>query len=397
MPVKQRRRFQNEGDNKMSLWIRTKTTTLVLILAASLILSACHFPGMGATPDLFATSAAQTVSARLTQPVEPGIDGTTEPEPPVIATTEAPPTEEPPTPTITLTPTITQTTIPCDRAGFVSDVTIPDGEELQPNESFTKTWRLKNNGSCTWTSSYALIFDSGDSMSGPASQQLTSGTVAPGATMDVSVDLTAPGSPGTYKGYWKLRNGSGVNFGIGTSGTNPFWVEIEVVPNTTTVTLPMKEMESGQVESTGSTGFGRYVGDSHTNTSTQAFVSFDISAIPSDAIITKVTTKVSSYNKTGDPFGDLGALFIFKDDYGSLDASDYVGSVPGSGRLMSWSSTSSLGTETADNDMVNALQSKVGSSRFKVRFQFADDTNGDHGADYLELVTIVIKVTYYTP
>ncbi len=192
----------------MSLLTRRKTTTLVIILSAGLILSACNFPGMGATPDLFATSAAQTVAARLTDPGGPGDEGTAEPEPPQIATTEAPPTEEPPTPTptITLTPTITNTTIPCDRAAFVTDVTIPDGEELQPNESFTKTWRLKNDGSCTWTSSYALIFNSGDSMGGPASQQLTSGTVAPGATMDVSVNLTAPSSPGTYKGYWKLRN-----------------------------------------------------------------------------------------------------------------------------------------------------------------------------------------------
>jgi len=381
----------------MNLPTRKNATAFVFLLAISMILSACNFPGMGATPDLFATSAAQTVASRLTDPGGPGDEGTTEPEPPQIATTEAPPTDEPPTPTVTLTPTITNTNIPCDRAAFVTDVTIPDGEELQPNESFTKTWRLKNDGSCTWTSSYALIFDSGDSMGGSASQQLTSGTVAPGATMDISVNLTAPSSPGTYKGYWKLRNGSGVNFGIGTGGTNPFWVEIDVVPNTITIAIPMQAGESGQATSTSSTGFGKYVGDSHLDTSTQAFVSFDISAIPSDAIITKVTLKISNYNKTGDPFGDLGALFIFKDDYGGLDASDYVGSLPSSGRLMSWSSTSSLGNETADTDLANALQTKVGSSRFKVRFQFADDTNGDHGADYLELVSFVIKVTYYTP
>ena len=378
----------------MSILKGMKATTLALMLVSGIILSACNFPGMGATPDLFATSAAQTVAARLTQPPGPDGDETTLPE---IPTTEAPPTEEPPTPTLTLTPTITETTIPCDRASFVKDVTIPDGEELDPNENFTKTWRLKNNGSCTWTSSYSLIFDSGDSMDGPASKQLTGGTVAPGGTVDVSIDLKAPSSPGTYKGFWKLRNGSGVHFGIGGAGTSPFWVEIEVVPNTTTVTIPMKDMESGQVTSSGSTGYGRYVGDDHLNGSTQAFISFDISGIPSDAVITEVTTRISNYNKDGDPFGDLGTLFIFKDDYGSKDAMDYVGSLPASGRLMSWSATSSLGNETADNDMVNALQSKVGSSRFKVRFQFANNTNSDFGADVLELVTIVIKVTYYTP
>jgi hypothetical protein len=354
----------------MSLLPRRKTTTLVFMLAAGMILSACNFPGMGATPDLFATSAAQTVAARLNQSPGPDTDGTTPPEPPQIATTEAPPTEEPPTPTVTLSPTITKTTIPCDRAAFVTDVTIPDGEELEPNESFTKTWRLKNDGSCTWTSSYALIFDSGDSMGGPASKQLTSGTVAPGETMDVSVNLTAPSSPGTYKGYWKLRNGSGVNFGIGTGGTNPFWVEIEVVPNTTTVSIPLVSGESGQATKSGFVFGNRIAGDNGSNDSSQAFLSFNISAIPADAVITKVVIDLSDFTETGHSFSSLGALFIFKDDYGSLDATDFVNSTPSSGRLISWSSTSSLGDPILDQDMVNALQTKVGSSRFKLRLQF---------------------------
>jgi hypothetical protein len=381
----------------MSLLPRRKTTTLVFMLAAGMILSACNFPGMGATPDLFATSAAQTVAARLNQSPGPGTDGTTPPEPPQIATTEAPPTEEPPTPTVTLSPTITKTTIPCDRAAFVTDVTIPDGEELEPNESFTKTWRLKNDGSCTWTSSYALIFDSGDSMGGPASKQLTSGTVAPGETMDVSVNLTAPSSPGTYKGYWKLRNGSGVNFGIGTGGTNPFWVEIEVVPNTTTVSIPLVSGESGQATKSGFVFGNRIAGDNGSNDSSQAFLSFNISAIPADAVITKVVIDLSDFTETGHSFSSLGALFIFKDDYGSLDATDFVNSTPSSGRLISWSSTSSLGDPILDQDMVNALQTKVGSSRFKLRLQFNKQTDNDGSEDYLKFGPPKLEVTYYTP
>jgi hypothetical protein len=125
----------------------------------------------------------------------------------------------------------------------VSDVTIPDGAEIDPGDSFTKTWRLRNNGSCTWTSSYSLIFDHGDSMGGPASQQLTSGVVEPGQSVDVSVDLTAPNTPGTYKGFWMLRNGSGVVFGIGAAANIAFWVQIVVPePDTLAFTLTYRNI-----------------------------------------------------------------------------------------------------------------------------------------------------------
>jgi hypothetical protein len=63
-------------------------------------------------------------------------------------------------------------------------------------------------------------------MGAPPEKQLTSGVVNPGDTVDVSVGLTAPSSAGTYKGFFKLRNSSGVIFGL--AGNNPFWVEIEV-------------------------------------------------------------------------------------------------------------------------------------------------------------------------
>ncbi|TFH33181.1 MAG: hypothetical protein E4G99_11795, partial [Anaerolineales bacterium] len=133
-----------------------------------------------------------------------------------VATVELPPTLSPPTdtpfvepatatPTATITPTVTPTEIPCDRATFVSDVTVPDGSDYAPGDTFVKTWRLRNTGSCTWTSSYDLVFHSGDAMNAPADVQLTSGTVAPGATLDVSVQLKAPNSQGTYKGFFRIR------------------------------------------------------------------------------------------------------------------------------------------------------------------------------------------------
>src|SRR5688572_17906769 len=42
---------------------------------------------------------------------------------------------------LTSAPTFTPD-IPCEKAEFVMDVTVPDGTKLQPREAFTKTWRL---------------------------------------------------------------------------------------------------------------------------------------------------------------------------------------------------------------------------------------------------------------
>ncbi|MEW6568512.1 MAG: NBR1-Ig-like domain-containing protein, partial [Chloroflexota bacterium] len=118
---------------------------------------------------------------------------------------------------------------------FVSDVNYPDGTDVAPGAAFTKTWRLRNNGTCTWTSSYALVFDHGTAMGAPASVSLTPGTVAPGQTVEVSVNLTAPAAPGTYQAFFMLRNASGVLFGIGDAGTAAFWVKVDVVSGITEV------------------------------------------------------------------------------------------------------------------------------------------------------------------
>jgi hypothetical protein len=128
-------------------------------------------------------------------------------------------------------PTLFSSPVPvkrCDIATFVKDVTIPDDTILSPGISFTKTWRLQNTGTCTWTASYALVFINGDSMNAPAYVNLP-GNVYPGDTVDLSVNLVAPSKKGQYRGNWKLRNASGVLFGIGAQAETPFWVEIDIL------------------------------------------------------------------------------------------------------------------------------------------------------------------------
>jgi hypothetical protein len=161
----------------------------------------------------------------------------------VVATNTPVPTVTgtPPTPT----PTKSATSVPstCDRAQFVSDVTVPDGTTFQPNTVFSKTWRLKNVGTCTWTN-YSLIFDSGEKMSGPDSAVIPT-TVAPGQTVDITISLTAPANAGTFRGYWKLKNGSNVPFGIGSAGTKSFWVEIKVAGTAVTPSTPVATVTPG--------------------------------------------------------------------------------------------------------------------------------------------------------
>jgi hypothetical protein len=114
----------------------------------------------------------------------------------------------------------------CDVAGFVADVTIPDGTQLNPGQSFKKVWELRNDGTCTWNSSYQVVFYSGAQMSGTSPQQLTAGTVAPGQTVQIAIDMVAPAQEGRHIGNWVLRNAQGATFGIG--GASPFYVDITV-------------------------------------------------------------------------------------------------------------------------------------------------------------------------
>lgn len=137
--------------------------------------------------------------------------------------TPVPATSTPVPPTNTPVPTAVSY---CDWVAFVKDVTIPDGTQLSAGEVFTKTWRLQNRGTCTWTPDYMLVFSSGDPMGSTTAVRLP-GYVAPGQTVDVSVTLTAPASAGYYIGYWMLRNPSGALFGSGSKANEAFYVEIK--------------------------------------------------------------------------------------------------------------------------------------------------------------------------
>jgi peptidoglycan hydrolase-like protein with peptidoglycan-binding domain len=190
---------------------------IVILILVSL---ACNLPLAAQSSTTTTETPTGTIMAET-----PSAETATETLPAATPTDTLVPTS---TDTPVPTPTMTPTEIPCNQARFVSDVTIPDGTKFSPNENFKKTWRLKNTGSCTWTSGYDIVFINGDAMNAPDSVQITSASVAPGGEVNVSANMTAPDSPGTYRGNWKLRDGSNHVFGVENSDNGLFWVEIKV-------------------------------------------------------------------------------------------------------------------------------------------------------------------------
>src|SRR5512146_2991725 len=110
----------------------------------------------------------------------------------------------------------------CDQAQFVSDLTAPDGSSFATGAAFTKSWRLMNIGTCTWTTAYNLVWAGGDSIGAPPSVKLPA-DVPPGQMVDLSINLAAPTISGHYKALFKISNASGAQFGIGDSAGDPFW------------------------------------------------------------------------------------------------------------------------------------------------------------------------------
>jgi hypothetical protein len=201
---------------------------LTLFALLGVILSACNMPrGTPATTAVNAinTGAAETVAARLTQAAQPPPTGAVTTPIPTQSTANTPaaPTSQP-AGEASPTAAATQAGL-CDRVRFIQDVTYPDDTEVAAGQTFVKTWRLENAGTCTWTTAYALVYSGGDRMEAPDSSPLPN-DVAPGERIDLSVTLKAPAEAGTYRSDFTLRNASGTTFG---SQGDSFYVQV-VVP-----------------------------------------------------------------------------------------------------------------------------------------------------------------------
>jgi len=200
-----------------------KLYLIVGIVLVILLISGCQVLFMD-TASIIATEVAVAVDAKVDE-LQQAIE---------IAAPAADDTQTYPTPYPTYTPY--PTAVPqtfstygssyligtpggCLNAAFISE-TVPDNTVITPGDGFVKTWTIQNTGYCTWNTNYHLVLLSGDAMGGDTYARLTE-NVSPGQTVKISVNLTAPSNPGTYRGEWRVQSDLGVNFAR-------FWVQIIV-------------------------------------------------------------------------------------------------------------------------------------------------------------------------
>lgn len=148
-------------------------------------------------------------------------------------------TPEPPLPTLpaTLTPAVVNTPTEaatlssapsdpnCSHATLVSEYP-PDQAVFKPDTEFTKTWTIRNDGTCTWDTTYRLIFWSGDPM-GAATYYNLPEVVPPGDDVSISVLLKAPSAEGFYTSYWRIQTPWNAVFGVGQY-SQAFFAAIQV-------------------------------------------------------------------------------------------------------------------------------------------------------------------------
>jgi hypothetical protein len=194
-------------------------------MLATLLLTSCG--GANAEADRIATAVAMTVVAQETEraaatntprPTEAGLTSTPEAK---TATTQTAFTFSAPT-----APGSAGSIQQCQVVANLVGETVPDGTIMQPGETFRKTWRLKNNGTCTWNSTYKIVYWSGDLM-GASMEYPLPRMVAPGEEVEIPLSFTAPTANGNYSGFWKLQSEWGTAFGVGMYD-QPFYVQINV-------------------------------------------------------------------------------------------------------------------------------------------------------------------------
>lgn len=218
-----------------------KLFVVMVILGAVCLLAACTSGQTSPTPvdqlDLIRTSAASTIEAMTTSIVATDMAAQTATSQAVLLATPTPQPIEPTTTPLsveTQNPTsepsestsTSETDQNCNLAGFVSE-TIPDGSQFYPGTAFTKTWTLKNEGTCTWTTGYSVVYVWGSAMGAPTSQPISDKAIAPGETVTISLPFNAPNGPGGYRAEFQLRTAEGVIFAFRNPDAT-FWVEIQV-------------------------------------------------------------------------------------------------------------------------------------------------------------------------
>ena len=186
--------------------MKTRILSITIILILGVLLFSC---GTGNTQqsnnvdtDALRTEAVQTYAASLTQVL-------------VAVPTASPTLTVTPTstlPIVTVTLETPETANPCYNLLWIEDHTVPDGTQLKPNEVFTKTWYVQNNGGCAWAPGFTFSHFGGDPMRGEPLKFTE--PVPVGVKREISIKLIVPsGQNGLIQSSWRMTDKNGHFFG----------------------------------------------------------------------------------------------------------------------------------------------------------------------------------------
>ena len=219
--------------------MRMTRKTLILLLIIGLLITSCTGQNPSEpTPDvnailtagvgtfaaaIFQTQTAQVPPATSTPTITPTATATVATPIPLASPTASA------TQLVFVAPLITFTAVPtgtqftptanpnslgfgCNNLLLLRDENVPAGTVFKPEESFTKTWKVANTGTCDWVYLYHLVFISGDDVGGREPGRLGK-VIEPGKWTQLSINLRAPKAPGKYAAYWRFADQSGNAFG----------------------------------------------------------------------------------------------------------------------------------------------------------------------------------------
>jgi hypothetical protein len=104
-------------------------------------------------------------------------------------------------------------TPPCENhMVFLLDVSVPDGSVFTPGAPIEKIWRVRNEGSCTWSRGYTIQIEDGPPLGGITEHVIPS--TAPGDIAEITANFTAPNEAGNYRSSWRAHDIGDNSFGV---------------------------------------------------------------------------------------------------------------------------------------------------------------------------------------
>lgn len=173
---------------------------------------------------------------------------------------------------------------------------------------------------------------------------------------------------------------------------------------------PLPLESSSLVRGAGYLDYARYAnicaGDTLSNSASRAFLSFDISAIPDNAIIKEAILDLSNYTVYGDPtymhgsWGNMGALEVNHLQYTDLNYKAYTETATpvANGNFINYPLSPWAWDVKNSSDGQPVIQGLIqqGKSRCQFRMQFFTTTNWDSISDMLCFDNATLTIKYVT-